>query len=157
MGRPIPLDAGDRPFEMGPAPESPVLHRRVIACLCSALALTSAGVARAQPAEEPIRIEYAAPPTCPPESAFFAQLRARTSRVTRAATGARARTFAVTVVPRGRRIAGHLVIRDPDGATAAERDVAGDTCEEVVEALALVTALSVDPGAVTRAHVGPTP
>jgi hypothetical protein len=132
------------------------LRRGSIGGLCTTLAVLGAtGIARAQQPEEGIRIVYVAPSTCPSEGAFFAQVRARTRRVVRAPAGARARTFAVTIVSHGRQSTGHLVLRDPDG-TAAERDVVGDTCEEVVEAFALITALSVDPSALTSPVTTPT-
>ncbi len=108
-----------------------------------------ASTAHADQAEEPIRIEYRVPPRCPTEEAFVLHLRARTLRARLATEGERARLFAITVVSGNQESRGHLTIRDPDGHEA-ERDVAGATCDEVIAALALITALAVDPGALTR-------
>jgi hypothetical protein len=84
---------------------------------------------------EPIRVEYSAPSTCPGEDEFLTEVRARTAR------GDGRVTFVVTVTE----TTGHLVVRTVDGET--ERDVDGDTCAEVVAALSLIAALTIDPSA----------
>jgi hypothetical protein len=81
---------------------------------------------------------------------------ARTPKVRRDEGDAAARTFAIKLVARGDESLGHLVVRALDGSTT-EREVAGDTCEEVVSALALVAALAVDPNATTAPLPLPTP
>jgi hypothetical protein len=81
---------------------------------------------------------------------------ARTPKVRRGDGAAPARTFVVRLAATSDESTGHLVVRAPDGSTA-EREVVGDTCEEVVAALALVAALAVDPNATTRAMPIPAP
>jgi hypothetical protein len=106
-------------------------------------------IAASQPSEEPVRVEYQGPPVCPSESAFFDAVLARTPRARRAPDSAPARTFVVDLKSSNDESTGRLLIRAVDG-TSTEREVTGDTCDEVVSALALITALAVDPSAVTR-------
>jgi hypothetical protein len=101
-----------------------------------------AGSARAQ--VEPIRLTYNAPAACSSEGAFLQEVSARTARARRAVRNERARAFAVTVVLEESKIRGHLEITGVDGSIST-REVTGDTCAEVVSALALTTALSIDP------------
>lgn len=118
--------------------------------VCVGFAL--ARVAHAEPARDAIRIGYLAPEGCPAESAFTSQILARTTKV-RIATGGHARrALDVTIEAAAAGFAGHLEMRDEDGR-ASHRDVAGDTCEDVVAALALVSALTLDP----LASTGPLP
>jgi hypothetical protein len=117
-----------------------------------ALLATSGGRARAtepDPSAEPVRVEYEAPEGCPVEGAFWAAVTARTPKVRRGEASAPARTFAIRLSTEGDGSTGHLVVRAVDGSTT-EREVAGDTCEEVVSALALIAALAVDPNATTK-------
>jgi hypothetical protein len=114
----------------------------------SATLLLSAPVVASSDDVEPVRIEFHAPSGCPGESAFLDQVRARTSKSRPAAAGERARTFTITVTQRGSRILGLLKIEDPP-APPAVREVSGEECSEIVSALALITALAVDPHAST--------
>jgi hypothetical protein len=52
----------------------------------------------------------------------------------------------VRIVPRAGRFMGRLVVRELDGSEA-ERTVVGETCAEVVSALALIAAVAIDPTA----------
>jgi len=125
---------------------------RAVAVACAVAMLATAGAARADgpaPTEEAIRITYDGPAACTTEEAFFAQVAARTPRARLAGRDARARTFMVSLTKGSEASFGRLVMRAPDGAES-ERDVTGDTCDEVVSALALVCALAVDPQASTR-------
>jgi hypothetical protein len=106
-------------------------------------------LAASQSSEEPVRVEYQGPSTCPSEGAFFDAVLARTPRARRASDAAPARTFVVHLTSSNDESTGHLLIRAVDG-TSTEREVTGDTCDEVVSALALITALAVDPAATTR-------
>src|SRR5262249_31537182 len=99
-------------------------------------ALAFAGAARAEAGDVPVRVVYGAPTGCPSEDAFFAEVAARTPRARRAAEEAPARTFEVSLMKGSEASFGRVTIRDADG-TASERDVTGDTCGEVVSALAL--------------------
>jgi hypothetical protein len=126
------------------------------ALVASAVLAWAALVALASADEpvEPIRVRYEAPAECPDEGAFVGEVRARTSRARLAAAGERARSFEVAVARRGGRFQGRLDVREPSGA-ASRREVSGASCAEVVSALALVTALAVDPRASTSARAAP--
>lgn len=101
---------------------------------------------------EPIRIQVSAPDGCPGADAFTAEVGARTARARVAAPGEAARSFTVTIVLAGKKAHGTLVIEDPQGA-GGHREVSGESCAEVASALALVTALAIDPRASTAARV----
>ncbi len=120
-------------------------HRARTAALALALALI-AGPARAD--VEGIRLSYSAFAGCPDEARFLQGVTARTERIRRAAEGEPARAFVVAVTRDTSTVRGVLVIAGLDGAVS-RREVTGDSCEEVTSALALITALAVDPLAAT--------
>lgn len=107
---------------------------------------------------EPIRIQFRAPAGCPDAAAFTDQVRARTAKTRPAAPGERARTFSVSITREPRVSKGQLTIEDKQGDTAV-REVSGQTCAEVVAALALISALAIDPDASTspKALTSPAP
>jgi hypothetical protein len=121
--------------------------------------LFCAAVARAETAG-PYRVRYEPAPDlgCPDESAFTGQVEARTRRVAwaRAREPATVLEVVISSVPGG--AAGVLTVRTPDGSTS-EREVTAASCEQVLSALALVTALALDPDASTApiAPVVPPP
>jgi hypothetical protein len=86
-----------------------------------------------------------APGNCPTEADFEAGVRARTA-FARFADEPNAQAVHVIVRPTGAKYAGHLSIVSRSGR-ASERDVQDALCSNVVDALALVTALAVDPNA----------
>jgi hypothetical protein len=130
------------------------------AALSAMLALTMLARGRARADEtERVRLGYRAPAGCPTRDAFVAQVGRRTSRAEWQSEGDDLRHFDVRVERHGTRSAtGRLEIRAP-GVAAATRNVKGRNCDEVVEALALVTALAVDPKAKTAPlpDLGPEP
>ena len=65
-----------------------------------------------------------------------------------ATPGEAARAFVVTVTAETATIRGLLSITSL-GGSVSRREVTGDTCSEVVSALALITALAIDPSATT--------
>lgn len=91
-----------------------------------------------------VRIEYHAPAACPDVRAFIAQVSGRTARFRASDESPRAFVVELTVGDGAR---GRLTTIDGDARATRELD--GDTCEEVVSALALVTALAIDPNAST--------
>jgi hypothetical protein len=122
----------------------------------AAFAVATLFVARAAKAEEeePIRIDFTAPAECPSEAAFVAQLKARTPRVRIVGEGeAERRIFRVELKSRDQTFQGRLEIRS--NGRVSSRELNGDTCDEVENALALVTALAIDPHATTSAVVVP--
>lgn len=92
-------------------------------------------------------VSYTASDDCPPRSLFIGNLLARTQRLRLVEAGDTA--FTVLIERHGAASAGSLAVVTPDGAAPAVREVEADTCSEVVEALALVAALTVDPDAKT--------
>ncbi|WP_437575127.1 hypothetical protein [Sorangium sp. So ce887] len=103
--------------------------------------LAGGAVARAQPTAAPLRIEYRAEAGCPTEADFRARVSARLRRALEEADAASA--YVVSIEKLDGRFTGRLGVRGADG-TASDRDVAGDTCDDVVAALAVVTALAID-------------
>jgi hypothetical protein len=99
----------------------------------------------AVPPPLPLHVEYAAPGNCPTRDDFEARVRARTA-LARFSDDEGAEVVRVVVTPTGVTYAGHLSITGQSGRTS-ERDVEDTLCPDVVDALALVTALSVDPNA----------
>jgi hypothetical protein len=99
---------------------------------------------------EHIRIQFSAPDKCPDQDAFERALRRRTAKFQIATDRELARQFAVTITFAGSTPMGRLAVHGP-GAEPSERTVSGKSCEEVVAALALMTALAIDPGHVPTA------
>jgi hypothetical protein len=92
----------------------------------------------------PIRITYEDTSGCGDGDAFFDEVAGRTARVRRAEGEEPARLFAVRIAPSAGRLAGDLTVVASDGRHFT-RHVDGATCAEIVDALALIIALSVDP------------
>jgi len=109
-----------------------------------------AGLVHAQSGTiEPFRVSYAATDGCPQQDVFANQVLARTTRARLAGPGESARTFVVNVAPGATDYSGTLTVTQP-GAEASVRRVSARTCDEVVEALGLVAALTIDPTARTE-------
>ena len=125
--------------------------------------VASRAVAQPNPPVAPVRLEYHAPDACPDERAFVARVRSRTTRFVLAgadATGGDevARSFSVDVSTTPHGVEGRLTSLEATRTPApATRVVAGETCDEVVDALALITALAVDPNASTAFAPAPVP
>jgi hypothetical protein len=110
--------------------------------------------ALAQPSDpvEPILIDYEAAAGCPGADELIRQIGQRTSRARLAAPGESARRFSVRVEAIGDRFRGHLALSD-----GSSREVDGATCAAVVSAMALITALAIDPKASTAPVEVPPP
>ena len=98
----------------------------------------------ASPSEtEPLRVEVTAPDTCPSEPTVFDRVRSHTARIREAAVGESARTLRVVLAPmHGGFVADLKLVENGD---VLERRVPGKTCEEVLAAVALIAALTIDP------------
>jgi hypothetical protein len=105
-------------------------------------------LARAEP--ERVNIQFESPKGCSDGGAFLRALRRRTSRFLLATGSETARRFVVTLSQTNSSVLGRLEIQGP-GSTQSLRNVAGRTCDEVVAAIALVTALAIDPGGLPEA------
>ncbi|HMI91441.1 MAG TPA: hypothetical protein VK509_08765 [Polyangiales bacterium] len=103
-----------------------------------------------------MQLSYSAPATCPDAAAYRAQVATRTTRARPASAGERATVLTVVVQDVAGGNHGTLELRAPDGATAM-REVSAADCAQVVAALALVTALAIDPNASTSTAVPAQP
>ncbi len=103
----------------------------------------------AEPLErEPLRVELRAPRDCGEVGSFLDQVLRRTRRARRAEPNEPARAFSVEILEQAGRFEGTLRVVTAT-REVVERKVDAKTCGEVVEALALVAALIVDPEALT--------
>lgn len=100
------------------------------------------------------RVEYRAPPECPDARAFVAGVTGRTKQAI-VAPGPDARAVEV-VIESAPALEGRVRIAGPRGEIG-ERSVRGAVCREVVDALALITALSFDPEASSEVTDEPVP
>jgi len=120
-----------------------------VACATLAGAFVVAAAGRAAADDSPTspasdaRIEYHAPTSCPTVDDLVTAITARLPRFH--ASDGSPRRFIVDVAAREDRFVGRLTALDATGARA-ERDVAGDSCDEVVGALGLVLAIAIEPG-----------
>lgn len=111
-------------------------------------ALLSAGLlavaSRARGAEaERIALEYDAPAECPSAAVFHDEVRSRVNGDWEAAPGEPARRIGVKVARRGERYVAAIEFRNPEGDDVT-RSVAGQKCDDVVNGIALVTALAIE-------------
>jgi len=106
-----------------------------IAALLGVFALAAA------PAE-PLRLSWKVHDGCPDANAFWTALVSRSDRVRRASTGEPARKVSVDIAQDAKGSVGRVAIEG-----AEPRTIAAATCGEVVDAIAIVTALVLDPTA----------
>jgi hypothetical protein len=105
----------------------------------------------------PIRIVFDAPADCSTVEVFYQGVRSRTDRVRRAETGETGTELGVRVTKTSGSVHGELNITSEHGESD-RREVDGETCNEVVEALSLTAALALDPTArVSPAPIAPVP
>ncbi len=96
---------------------------------------------------EDVHLTYRGPDTCPAERVFKMRVGTRTDKARWVDAKRALRGFEITLRDDGSTATGQLIIISPDVENGASRDVAGETCDEVVRALALITALAIDPDA----------
>ncbi len=100
-----------------------------------ATVLTVGRVGHAEPAQG---LDYQAPPACPDRASFVAAVAKRGGDFT-----ATAQSFYVRIRASEQGFGGSLSVRSAD-VTSGAREVKGTSCEEVVEALAVVTAIALN-------------
>jgi hypothetical protein len=114
----------------------------------------------------PVRIEYTAPASCPDQAELERRVKERLQRARLAEPGEMARTFRITVTSKPERSVARVEFVDADGEKVS-RTLGADSCDEVVNAIALVTALAMEaragaeapepePGASPAPSVAPT-
>ncbi len=101
--------------------------------------------------EAPVRLTYAAPASCPDAATFEAAVRQRAPRATITATAPRVFAIAITTGDAG--FTGTL----STGDAGATRALAASRCDDLIAALALVTALAIDPSVALGAPDPPAP
>ncbi len=101
-----------------------------------------------------VAIDYDATQGCPTSSEFFAEVRARASRVREATPSDRPYRVRVRIAGADARTTGVLELVDLDGHRSVRR-LGGDACPEIARALALVVALDV--AGVANAPAAPAP
>jgi hypothetical protein len=106
-----------------------------------------AGTSTAHAAPEVVELRYAAPPGCPARGAFETAILERTPNVRLGAPARRVFDVTIETVPDGFR--GRVAVD-----RVADKELAAPGCDELATALALVTALAIDP---TAAAVRATP
>ncbi|AKV04021.1 hypothetical protein AKJ09_10684 [Labilithrix luteola] len=128
----------------------------------AAIALVVASASSAAPTDlEPLRVELSAPEACPSSPTLFDRVRAHTARVRRAEPGEPARSLVVRITPSGNGFVARLDLVGPalegEEHDELERRVPGKTCSEVLAAVALITALTIDPLATAGGAVHEAP
>jgi hypothetical protein len=135
-------------------------RRSGAAVLAVAAVLGSPEIASAQASTNDPRVEYEAPADCPPAIDFDRRLAGRTSSFEphRGADAKPTLLVRITRSGHGSQTHGDLSVRYADGAEA-RRVVNGDTCDSVVDALALMSAMALERAALdaTKAAVPPAP
>lgn len=116
---------------------------RVVAVLVPALA----PAVFAAPIGEPLSVEWKAHGDCPEVNDYWRGIVDRSSRIRRASTGEQAIRARIEIRKSGDRSVGTLTLG------GAPREVAAATCGEVIDALALMTVLALDPEALTTPPV----
>jgi hypothetical protein len=95
-----------------------------------------------------LHVAYSAPPECPDRAEFLRQVELRLSKPAAQLKAHGEPRFSATMNQSGGAVQGTLVVIEPDGARSV-RDVPGRSCTEVVAAMSLITALTLDPNAST--------
>lgn len=130
-----------------------VLGRRAPVVWFGVAALVAAS-AVAQTEAEGVRLDYQADPHCSAQArapdTFVSEVHARSARVRFTADAPRKLVVRMVRDAKHGKLGGRIELHEADGTTS-ERTVSGATCEEVVSALGLVTALALDPLASTSA------
>jgi hypothetical protein len=124
---------------------------------CGAIFSLTATEARAQsdaPSDEGnMGLSFSAPQSCQDRSAFISRVQAYTSKA-HFTDDAAGRLFAVSIAEAGpEQLIGNLEI--VSASERATRTVSGKTCPELLDALALMTALAIDPDALTATQPQP--
>lgn len=115
--------------------------------------LSLLSTARAEAVSTPIHLEYRSGEGCPNEAAFAARLHARMMGGAGSETDGPLRVL-IAVDGSGEGAVGQLTIEARSGETTT-RQISGPSCEQIVDALAFVVALTLDPAASAAAAPAP--
>jgi hypothetical protein len=100
------------------------------------------GVSSRALAGAPVRLVYEAPAECPAQAEFVAAVVTRASDFNHLDSGGTRRVLVVAITKDDRGFAGAFQVRD-DGTASDRREVHGQNCAEVADALAVVTAIEL--------------
>jgi hypothetical protein len=114
----------------------------VILALGTRVASARAAEADSEPPKERIALVYSAPEECPAGDAFRAEVRERASGDWEARPDELARRISVTVTKRGDEYVASIEFLTAEGETVT-RSLGGKGCGDVVDGIALVTALAI--------------
>lgn len=128
--------------------------RRPGALLLVVAALALGSLSRAE-APATVALEYTAPRACPTAGAFASKVTARAPSVKITTTGAPERRLLVRIDHGRGRYAGRVILEEADG-TRTNRTVEGSSCTDVVQALAVIAAIAIDPSAADPAKEEPS-
>jgi hypothetical protein len=129
---------------------SPVFMTRVVLLVFASSFVLGAPCRAWADQAEAVRFTYGAPQACPDAEAFVKEVHARTTRFQIVRFGDGLRSFDVVIAQSGNGFRGSVRVLEEGGA-ASLRTVDGTDCEDVARSLALVTALSIDPKALSSA------
>lgn len=116
---------------------------RRLRAACAAAALLCPAGARAEPESVTIEVEYDAPPTCPDRGQVLARVRQRNPRLRDGKGAEPARLYRVQIEPAEGAVVGSL----EQPALGSRRELRAPSCGQLVDALALVLAVSAEPAA----------
>jgi hypothetical protein len=105
------------------------------------ITMGAARIARAQ--DVSVRLDYSGPEGCPSAAAFQREVETRLDRGRIAGSVDLARTYRVTAEPTAGGLRVTLEFTDHDGSHAT-REVTSASCDEAVNAMALITALAIE-------------
>ena len=139
------------------SPSQPVITRSLagdhslwrtasVAFAASCIALLPARRASADEGAPAIHLRYSAPSVCPDETTFVARLRERVPGVRAARVDEPAPIVDVAIEVEAGAVRGRLQATDVDGQTSS-REVSDVDCATVVQAMALIAAVAMDPSA----------
>ena len=120
------------------------IHLALSVLGCAGLVTPAVAQAQAAAAPQPFRVTFTSAAGCGSATAFEDEVLKRTDRLRLADEGEAALGLRVELEPSARGIEGRLILREIDGHVM-ERQVPGGDCEEVLSAMALIAALTVDP------------
>jgi hypothetical protein len=121
-------------------------YRRPAVAFFAVIAAFRPALAQPNQAPEPLRVRLEVPSDCIDADGFYREVRERTQRARLASPGERAATFVVRIRRTRDALEGSLAL-EHEGPATKPKIIQADTCEDVVSALALIAALSVDPEA----------
>jgi hypothetical protein len=119
-------------------------HTLLVLGFCAGLVSRAFAQSEADSEPQPFRVTFSTAAGCGSARAFEDEVLKRTDRLRLAESGETALGLSVELQPTTQGIEGRLTLRETDGHVS-ERAVPGGGCEEVLSAMALIAALTVDP------------